>query len=653
MEQTSYNKQTQKEYSSENDRQYGHSHADDHEHGKLPVVLYFIGLAVFVIALFLKEKSSMQNILYLAAMIMTGYHIIAEGFSETYQHTKEKKKFSPNVHILMTLAAVGAMVIGDFFEGSLLILIFATSHFLEDYAEGKSKREISNLMNMNPTEARRLDAEGNVTVVSVKELEIGDRLQVLNGDQVPTDGVIISGISSIDESSISGESIPREKAAGDEVFGSTINGTGTFVMEVTKDSSDTLFAKIIDLVNQSQSNQSKTATKIQKLEPVYVNTVLIIVPLFILLGGTVLGWSWYQSFYKGMVFLTVASPCALAASAVPATLSAISNLAKKGVLFKGGSYLSNFAGIQAIAFDKTGTLTKGKPKVTNVYFVDEVDEQATINVIVAMEQQANHPLANAILENFDADEYLNLEVENMIGRGLIAKHFDDQYEIGKPSGFENVPEQITAYKAKWAEEGKTVVYVAKNNKVVGMIAMMDVPNDAAKGVISYLKNQGIHTIMITGDSEKTGRAVGDLVGIDEVIGNVLPENKSMIVNRLKKQYGMVAMLGDGVNDAPAIVEADIGFAMGEGTDVAMDVADAVLMQNDLRNLAYTHQVSKKLEKIVWQNIFFAMTVVVVLVVLNIFGKMNLPIGVLFHEGSTVLVILNGLRLLAPIRQSEE
>ncbi|MGX6978212.1 heavy metal translocating P-type ATPase [Vagococcus elongatus] len=652
MEQTSYSKQAPKEYSSGSGRQCGHNQADGHEHGKLPVILYFIGLAVFIAALFLKEKSLIQNVLYLTAMIMTGYHITAEGFSETYHETIEKKRFSPNVHILMTLAAVGAMIIGDFFEGSLLILIFSSSHFLEEYAEGKSKREISNLMSMNPTEARLLDDEGHTTTVSVKELKIGDRLQVLNGDQIPTDGVIISGISSIDESSISGESIPREKAAGDEVFGSTINGTGTFVMEVTKDSSDTLFAKIIDLVNQSQSNQSKTATKIQKLEPIYVNTVLIIVPLFILLGGTVLGWSWYQSFYKGMVFLTVASPCALAASAVPATLSAISNLAKKGVLFKGGSFLANFAGIQAIAFDKTGTLTKGEPKVTDVYFIDDVDEQATVNVIVAMEQQANHPLAHAILENFEADKALNLEVENMIGRGLTAKHFDDEYEIGKPSGFENVPEKIAAHNVQYAEEGKTVVYVAKNNEVVGLIAMMDVPNEHAKGVISYLKEQGIHTVMITGDSEKTGRAVGDLVGIDEVIGNVLPENKSIIVNRLKKQYGIVAMLGDGVNDAPAIVESDIGIAMGEGTDVAMDVADAVLMQNDLRNLAYTHQVSKKLDKVVWQNIFFAMAVVVILVVLNFIGKMNLPIGVLFHEGSTVLVILNGLRLLAPVRQTK-
>lgn len=630
------------------DREESNTH--EHTHGKLPVILFFLGLFLFIFTFFVIKASLLKNIMYTLAMLSAGYHVIAEGVEETISSTKKEHKFTPNVHILMTLAAIGAMFIGEFLDGTLLILIFAGAHFLEDYAENRSKREITNLMNMNPTEARLIQDDGVVSIVPVTQLKIGDKLRVLTGDQIPTDGIIVSGISAIDESSITGESIPKEKAVGDEVFGSTINGNGQFEMTVTKESSATVFAKIIALVNQSQSNQSKVTTKIQRLEPVYVKSVLIIVPIFILLGALVFKWSWFESFYRGMVFLTVASPCALAASSVPTTLSAISNLAKRGVLFKGGAYLTNLGEIKVVAFDKTGTLTAGKPKVTDEFFLEKVDRQCVLDVIIAMEKQANHPLANAILDKYKEEEILNLEVENVIGEGLVAKHFEDIYKIGKPSEFSEVDEKINAHGVQYAGEGKTVVYIAKNHQVIGLLAMMDVPNKAASQVVTYLKSQAIHTVMITGDTEKTGEAVGRLIGIDEVIGNVLPEKKSTIIKELKEKYGLVAMIGDGVNDAPALVEADVGIAMGEGTDVAMDVADAVLMKNDLQKLSYTHKVAKKMNKIIWQNITFSMLVVVLLVCLNFLGKMNLPIGVVFHEGSTLLVILNGLRMLVPVKR---
>ena len=623
-------------------------HEHEHNHGKMPLVLFFVGLIAFIIALFM-STGVLKNVLYVVAMLAAGSHIIEEGILDTISSTKEKGKFTPNVHILMTLAAIGAMIIGDFQEGALLIVIFAAAHFLEDYAEGKSKREITNLMQMNPTEARLIKVDGTVEVVEVASLKIGDQLKVLNGDQVPTDGKIISGYSSIDESSINGESVPAEKTVGDEVFGSTINGNGSFTMEVTKDSSDTLFAKIIELVDQSQSNMTKTATKIQKLEPVYVKTVLVVVPIFILLAPTLFGWSWYESFYRGMVLLTVASPCALAASAVPATLSAVSNLAKRGVLFKGGAYLSNLADVKAVAFDKTGTLTEGKPKVTD-YFFEGLTEDTYIDIIVGMEKTANHPLANAILEKFTAKNELTLDVDNQIGKGLVTIYQGKAYRIGKPDSFTTHSDDIEKLNHDYASEGKTVVYFSEDEKVVGLIAMMDVPNEDAKKVISYMKSQGVHTTMITGDAEKTGQAVGKILGMDEIIGNVLPENKAAIVTEQQEKYGVVAMLGDGVNDAPALVQADIGIAMGEGTDIAIDVADAVLMQNNLTKLSYAHKVAKRLDKIVWQNIYFSLAVIALLIVLNIFGKMDLPLGVIAHEGSTILVILNGLRLLLPIKE---
>lgn len=561
----------------------------------------------------------------------------------------------PNVHILMTLAAFGAAIIGKFEEGALLIIIFAAAHFLEEYAEGRSKREITNLLKMNPTEARLVQADGSVKIVDVAELKIGDTLKVLNGDQIATDGVILSGNTSIDESSINGESMPKEKRVGDEVFGSTINGNGTFTMKVTKDSKDTVFAKILTLVNQSQSNMSKTATKIQQLEPYYVTTVLILVPIFIIMGPSVFQWTWEESFYRGMVFLISASPCALAASAVPATLSGISNLAKRGVLFKGGSYLANLATIKAVAFDKTGTLTKGKPVVTDTYFTLEEQnqtEQEIIDILVAMEKTANHPLANAMLEKFTAQQPITLTVDNVIGQGLVATYQGAQYQIGKPELFQTTNDQLIQHSLRYAKEGKTVVYMAKNSKVIGLIAMMDVPNEQAKPVIQYLKSQGIHTTMITGDAAVTGKAVGQQIGIDEVIGNVLPENKAAIIKEQQEAYGSIAMLGDGVNDAPALVTADIGVAMGDGTDIAIDVADAVLMQNDLTKFSYAHKVSKRLDRVVWQNIIFSMLIVVLLITLNVLGKMDITIGVIAHEGSTLLVILNGLRLLLPLKNDE-
>lgn len=632
-----------------------HSHEHNHSHGKSPVVLFFVGLVLFIIGLFLPKETLIQNGVFLAAMLLSGYHIILEGVEDTIKESKEKRKFMPNVHILMTLAAFGAAIIGKFEEGALLIIIFAAAHFLEEYAEGRSKREITNLLKMNPTEARLVQADGSVKIVDVAELKIGDTLKVLNGDQIATDGVILSGNTSIDESSINGESMPKEKTVGDEVFGSTINGNGTFTMKVTKDSKDTVFAKILTLVNQSQSNMSKTATKIQQLEPYYVTTVLILVPIFIIMGPSVFQWTWEESFYRGMVFLISASPCALAASAVPATLSGISNLAKRGVLFKGGSYLANLATIKAVAFDKTGTLTKGKPVVTDTYFTLEEQsqtEQEIMDILVAMEKTANHPLANAMLEKFTAQQPITLTVDNVIGQGLVATYQGAQYQIGKPELFQTTNDQLIQHSLRYAKEGKTVVYMAKNSKVIGLIAMMDVPNEQAKPVIQYLKSQGIHTTMITGDAAVTGKAVGQQIGIDEVIGNVLPENKAAIIKEQQEAYGSIAMLGDGVNDAPALVTADIGVAMGDGTDIAIDVADAVLMQNDLTKFSYAHKVSKRLDRVVWQNIIFSMLIVVLLITLNVLGKMDITIGVIAHEGSTLLVILNGLRLLLPLKNDE-
>lgn len=636
---------TKEQHSQEKEK---HNHDHDHNHGKMPIILYFIGLALAIVALFLSgEYQLIKNIMFSLATISAGYHVIVlEGLGETIENTKANNKFMPNSHILMGLAAIGASAIGNFWEGTLLILIFSGAHFLEDYAEGRSRREITKLLEMNPTTARLILPDGNTKIVDVSELTVGDQLQVLNGDQVPIDGVILSGSTSIDESSINGESIPNEKTKGDTVFGSTINGTGTFTMEVTKENEDTVFSKILQLVNQNQDNQTKAASIIQKFEPKYVTVVLIAIPLFVLLAPVLLDWTWSQSIYRGLVLLVAASPCALAAATVSVTLSTTSNLAKKGVLSKGSSYLSQLADTQAIAFDKTGTLTKGKPEVTNYYFADSVNEENIIDIVVALEKESNHPLADAILRKFEQKNKLTIEVENQIGKGLTGDYNGRIYRIGKPTSFDNVENEYIRLNKEWASEGKTVVYVAEDENVIGLIALMDIPSEHAKETINYFKEHGIHTTLITGDSEMTGKAVSEQLGIDEVIANVMPEDKSRIIDEQKEKYGVTAMVGDGVNDAPALVNANVGIAMGDGTDVAVEVSDLVLMQDDLSKLVKAHEISSKMNRVIWQNILFSMAVVAFLVVVSLLGLTDIAISVIIHEGSTLVVILNGLRLLS-------
>ncbi len=624
-----------------------HQHQHEHNHGKMPIILYIGGLVLALIALFLSEDiAPLRNSLFAIATIAAGYHVvILEGLGETIENTKHNHAFTPNAHILMGLAAIGASLMGNFWEGTLLILIFSGAHFLEEYAEGKSRREITKLLEMNPTTARRIKKDGQTEIVAVEALVKGDHLQVLNGDQVPIDGLIISGTTAIDESAINGESMPKEKTSGDPVFGSTINGTGSFTMEVTKEAKDTVFAKILQLVNQNQSNQTKAASIIQKFEPKYVTFVLIAIPLFVILAPLLFNWSWNESLYKGLVILVAASPCALAAATISATLSATSTLAKQGVLSKGSTYLSQLADIKAIAFDKTGTLTKGKPEVTHAYFMDSANESHLIDVIVAMESESNHPLATAMLQAFTAREKLALTVTNEIGKGLTATANQDSYLIGKPSTFEKVSEKIAHLNAKWAAEGNTVVYISKNDEVQGLIALMDIPNEHAQAAIAYFKSRGIHTSLITGDSEMTGQAVGKQLAIDEIIANVMPADKSDIIGDQKTKYGLVAMVGDGVNDAPALVKADVGIAMGDGTDVAVEVSDLALMKNNLLKLIEAHRIALRMNRIMWQNIIFSMLVVVFLVTVGLLGLTNIAISVIIHEGSTLVVILNGLRLL--------
>ena len=587
-------------------------------------------------------------IIFVLSFIIGGYKQAKEGFIDTF----ENKHL--NVDILMVLAAVGASLIGYWMEGALLIFIFSLSGSLEEYATEKSTQAITALMNIVPEIAKRINPDGSIEDVAVKDLKVGDTLLVPKGASIPIDGTIASGQGLIDEAAISGESVPVEKTVGDDIFGSTINLSEALTMTVSKESKDTLFAKIIRMVEEAQKTPSKTASFINRIENTYVKIVLIFVPVMIAVFYFLLDWGWNESFYRGMVLLTVASPCALVASATPAVLSAISNAAKRGILFKGGIAIENFSAMDCIAFDKTGTLTEGKPVVTEASYLTGTDEKHIMSVVYALEHSSTHPIASALVQHLDTKEYEKSQmdsIQDLTGFGLAGEAFGSYWKIGKKTFV--VTDELNEppfVKEAFAlqNEGKTVIYVSQDDKVVAYYALLDTPKSEARDMIAFFKANGVHTIMITGDNEATGQTIGKQLGVDEIRANCLPEDKTTILKDLQAKYKLVGMVGDGVNDAPALANADIGIAMGEGTDIAMETADVVLMKSELDKLEYCYGLSKKLKKITMQNIIFSITVILILILSNLFQLINLPLGVVGHEGSTILVIMNSLRLLAKI-----
>lgn len=594
------------------------------------------------------DYSPLDAVVFLASFLIGGYYQGREGLTDLF------KKRTLNVDILMILAAIGASVIGYWLEGALLIFIFSLSGSLEVYTMNKSKDAISSLMQMTPDMALRLNEDGTTEEIRTDQLSISDTVLVPKGSAVPIDGTLLSHYALIDESAISGESVPVSKSRGNEVIGGTLNAANAFKMEVTTEYSDTLFAKIIRLVDEAQGTPSQTATFIESIETTYVKLVLIFVPMMILFFQFVMGWGLTESFYRGMVLLTVASPCALMASASPATLSAISNGAKKGVLYKGGSYLENFSSVNAIAFDKTGTLTEGSFKVTDDWFSSGHDEKRVISIIIEMERQSSHPLAKAVIKHYSAEKLgvtSQIDVVNEVeGNGLIGIQGSDEYKIGKKAFVVTNEEDPAAVRALEREkEGKTVLYLSMNGVLIGFIALLDTPAAGAKETVAYFKEQGIHTFMITGDNQATGQSIGAMIGVEDVRANCLPDEKAELILELKEQFGTIVMVGDGINDAPALANASIGIAMGAGTDLAMESADVVLVQNDLSQLPYSHFLSKQLNRIILQNVIFSICVIIFLVSVNVLQLINLPLGVIGHEGSTILVILNGLRLLKPVK----
>jgi len=583
--------------------------------------------------------------LHILAFIIGGYAQAKEGITDSIKN-KEL-----NVELLMIFAAIGASAIGFWTEGAILIFIFALAGALETYTLNKSDQEISSLMELQPEEATLL-INGKSKVVPVEQLKVNDQILVLASDRIPADGKIIKGSTSVDESTITGESLPLTKRVNDDVFAGTVALNGSITVEITKPASETVFQKIIQMVQTAQDEKSPKQLFIERFEDSYVKVVLVAVVLMMFLPYLLFDWTLEMSIYRAMVLLVVASPCALVASVMPATLSAISNSAKNNVLFKGGIHLENMSNIDIMAFDKTGTLTNGTPVVTDKLIHPDYDSNQIHEIVGAIENESTHPLARALtnfsLETLKQDKF-SVDVTKMktiSGKGVIGTVNNEEWFVGKEYMTENNSNPFYGTKAtELANEGKTVVFVSHNDQIVAIYALIDTIRKDAVEAIKSLNKRGVKTVMLTGDNELTAQAIAKETGIETYVSECLPDEKVTEIKALMQEDKKVAMIGDGINDAPALATADLGIAMGEGTDVALETADMVLMKNDLAKINETISLSKRMNRVVKQNIFFSLAVIGVLIISNFVQIIDLPLGVIGHEGSTILVILNGLRLL--------
>lgn len=583
-------------------------------------------------------------IAYISAYILGGYAKAKEGITDTIKSRKL------NVEILMILAAIGSAIIGYWTEGAILIFIFAMSGALETYAMNKSHREISALMELQPEEAWLVRGGFEPIKIAVGELKLGDHVLVKPGERIPIDGIIFKGHSNVDEAAITGESMPVTKEANDQVFAGTVNLNSPLTVKVTKHSDETMFQKIIKLVESAQSEKSPSQQFIERFEGKYVNAVLVIVGLMLFVPHYLFGWDWSTTFYRAMVLLVVASPCALVASVMPATLASISNGARNGILFKGGVHLENIGSIKALAVDKTGTLTEGTPVVTDFLVREGADKQEALAILAAIEGQSTHPLAQAI-SRYAAEQGIMVSMQATIqdvpGHGIQAKVEQTDYKVGKPDfvGKEDAAYFADRSLARLASEGKTVTFIRDQQGVLALIALKDTVREEAKKAIASLQNLGIHVVMLTGDNKQTAGVIAKESGVNDFVAECLPETKVEYIKKYNEEYQSVGMVGDGINDAPALATAAVGIAMGDGTDVALETADIVLMKNNLTKIEYAIRMSRKMQRIVKQNMIFSISVILLLIISNFFQAINLPLGVIGHEGSTILVILNGLRML--------
>jgi Zn2+/Cd2+-exporting ATPase len=562
-----------------------------------------------------------------------------------------------DIDLLMVLAALGALAIGAPFEGAMLLFLFSLSNVLQKVAIGRSRRAIEALMELRPDSAsvRRGDGWEDTPL---DQIALDDRYLVRPGDRLPLDGEVVAGRSAVDQASLTGESVPAEKGPGSTVFAGTINLAGSLEVRVTRLAGESALARMIALVEEAQARKAETQRFIDRYEQPYALGVIGLTVAAMALPPLVMGEVFASSFYRAMTIMVAASPCALVISTPAAVLSAIGNAARRGILFKGGVYVEEAANVRAVAFDKTGTLTEGLTRMTDIVALGALSEDEVLAVAAGAQARSEHHLAKATLEEArqrglavpDAEEFRAL-----VGRGVRARVGGSMVHVGNPRYFEEIGEARLARGCtaltRLEEEGKTSVLVARQRgerlEALGAMAFADTLRPGAAEMVRRLRSLGIErVIMLTGDNRAVAERIGREAGVDEVHSELMPEDKVEVLRRLEHEVGPTAMVGDGVNDAPALAAATIGIAMGAaGTDVALETADVVLMSDDLDQIAYAIALSRSTRRTLMANLGFAVGIILVMVGSILTVGLPLPLAVVGHEGSTVLVSLNGLRLL--------
>ena len=557
-----------------------------------------------------------------------------------------------NMSVLMSIAVVGAMIIGEYEEGASVAFLFSVSEMLESWTMDKARRSIRELMDIAPKVAT-IRRNGLETDLPVEEIRVGDVMMIRPSEKIAMDGTIVKGESSVNQAAITGESMPAEKGLGAGVFAGTLNINGALEVEVTKLVQDTTIAKIIHMVEEAQSRRAPSQAFVERFAAVYTPIVLVLAVGIALIPPLFSGLEWAPWIYRGLALLVVACPCALVVSTPVAIVSAISVAAQNGVLIKGGIHLEEAGSLIAIAFDKTGTLTKGTPAITDIIPLNGVSEVMLLKIAASLEARSEHPLAAAIVKaakEHKLDFFAAEDFSSFAGRGVQATVNGETVYIGNPRLFSELAistETIAVQVERLQDEGKTVMLVGTGEKFFGMIAVADeVRADSAK-TIADLKQAGIrHVIMLTGDNAATAKSIAAKVGSDEFRAELLPQDKVAAIEELLKNHGKVAMVGDGINDAPAMAMATVGIAMGgAGTDTALETADIVLMADDLSKLSFTMHVSRAAMSIIRQNITFSLTIKLIAVLAVFPGWLTLWLAIMADMGASILVTLNSLRLL--------
>ena len=606
------------------------------ENAKFIKDLIKVGIALVLILianLITPNNPELAPYLWGAAFVVGGYAKAVEGVKKTIEAK------SLNVEFLMIAAATGAFIVNDYAEGAILILIFAISGVLEAYATSRSYKALTSLLTLAPKTAL-LVKNGKESLVQIEDLKINDIVIVKVGALIPADGEVYFGSATIDQSAITGEYIPLYRKVKDIVYAGSLVTDSTIKVKVTKDPKDSVVQKMIDFVKRAQENKNKTQTLIEAIEKYYVYVVIAMSIGLMFIPYWLNIWTLEVSIYRGIIALVVGSPCALVASTTPAVLSSLSYGARRGILIKGGEHLERLNDVDTIVLDKTGTITEGKPVVNKAVKLFPSKFKEFERVVMSMEQQSNHPLAKSIT-NYYSKKFkpLELKTKEIPGRGMEAKYKNKVWQVGRfPSDQEAMLKQLTT-------SGLTYVKVVVDKKLVGYITLKDSIRPNIKKVIKDLIKRNINVVMLTGDNNENAKVIATQVGIKNYIAEVLPQGKVDVILDLIKKGKHPLMLGDGINDAPAIASAHVGIAMGEGTDVSLETADIVFMNNNLENITSLFKIAKSMKRIVLQNVIFSLSVIAVLMVTNVLQLIELPLGVLAHEGSTVIVVLNSLRLL--------